>query len=637
MDRKAWIVVTLCVIGMVVNGWWMVTHPQPPAKAPAPETAAATPSPQSAPSAPAPATAAQTPSAAAAAPEQKIELKNDKATYTFTTKGGGIAEVVLLDTKDKVRLNAQGKAPIGALSTAPKSYDDSLAYQVVEKTDRSVVFEAETPDKILVRKAYQFTSGPAASDHYLEFKVTFTNRSGAKLGKDGFFIYTGAASELRPDEITHPAFCWNNGGDAKSMDTSRFRDGAGMFGFGGPILDHQETLGGFRWAGVMSRFYTTLISNGADQSSRIWTERFLIDHSNDEFRENAKAAQDYAIHGGFSLAAVDLEPGASTTQDLHIYLGPKIYRDLSQIDSAEGNNDRQLAEVMFYGKWFGWISRILVWFLRLFHDLTGNWGTAIILLTLVVRSGLWPLQARSNAQMKKMGKLSPMLKELQEKYKDDQQRFAQEQMRLFREYGVNPLGGCLPLMIQFPIFIAFFTVLRYATELRGQPFVLWIKDLSLPDTIATFHLPFALPLIGTHIDINPLPLLMGVTMFLQMKLTPQPTSVDPMQRRIFTLMPFMFLWFCYTYASALALYWTFTNIFMIVQAQVTRAMKKDDDAPLKKVNPGGGESSGGGGWSAPKTPASPFSPTGQAQKKKDKPHQPRPGGSGSRSTRPKDS
>src|SRR5213075_3143615 len=116
---------------------------------------------------------------------------------------------------------------------------------------------------------------------------------------------------------------------------------------------------------------------------------------------HAKASQDYAIHGGFSLAPVELAPGASKAEEMHIYLGPKIYRDLKQIDDASIPKDRQLADVMFYG-WFGVISRILVWLLRVFHDFTGNWGAAVIFLTIGVRSLLWPLQARSNAQMKKM-------------------------------------------------------------------------------------------------------------------------------------------------------------------------------------------------------------------------------------------
>ncbi len=637
MDRKAWIVVTLCVIGMVVNGWWMVKHPPAPQVTPPTPPAAATPDKQAStsPAAATPPGSQAVAPAPAAAPVETYELRNQNAAYTFSTKGGGIVEAVLLDTKDHVRLNAQGKAPIGALTTAPKTYEDTLAYRISDRTNHSVVFEAETPDKVLVRKSYSFSTGPGSSDHYLDFQVTLTNHADAKLTRDSYFLYTGAASELRPDEISRPAFCWNEGGDPNNVDTTRFREGSGAFGFGGPKLEHQESLKLFRWSGVMSRFYTTLISNNEDQPARIWAERFHVNHANDEFKDHPKAAEDYAIHGGFSLAAVDLDPGASKNYDLHIYLGPKIYRDLAQIDNARvsaGGKDRQLSGVMFYGKWFGWVSVILVRCLRWFHDLFGNWGVAIIFLTIAVRSLLWPLQARSNAQMKKMGKLSPLLKELQVKYKDDQQRFAQEQMKLFKEYGVNPLGGCLPLLIQFPIFIAFYSVLRYATELRGQPFIGWVHDLSLPDTIATFDLPFALPFIGSHIYVNPLPMLMGLTMFLQMKLTPQPTTVDPMQRRIFMLMPFMFLFFCYTFASALALYWTFTNIFMIVQAQITRAMNKGkDDEPLQKVAPAASGGGGGGGWSMPQSsaPQSPFQ-----KKKKDKPHQPRPGGGGSKSTRP---
>lgn len=628
MDRKAWIVVTLCVIGMVVNGWWMIKHPPPPVVPPTPPAAAqpaSTPATAATPALTSP--TGQPGTAPAPTTEEKFEIVNEKAAYTFTTKGGGIAQVVLLDTKDRVHLNTHGKAAVGALSNAAKSYDD-IFYRVVERTDRSIVFEGETPDKVLVRKAYSFTTGPGSSDHLLNFQFTLTNRGGTKLSKDSFFLYAGAANELRPDEISRPSFCWNNGGDPDHKDTNAFRDGAGFLGFGGPILEHQQALNRVRWAGVMSRFYATMIANNEDAPSRIWAERFLVDHSRDEFKEHAKAGMDHAVHGGFALAPVELEPGASKVHDLRIYLGPKIYHDLKQIDEAEveGRKDRQLREVMFYGKWFGWMSRFLAWALRVFHDLTGNWGVAIILLTVSVRSLLWPLQARSNAQMKKMGKLSPMLKELQVKYKDDQQRFAQEQMKMFREYGVNPVGGCLPLLVQFPIFIGFYTALQVATELRGQPFIFWVKDLSLPDTVASFNLPFHIPLIGAHIDVNPLPLLMGVTMWLQMKLTPQPSTVDPMQRRIFMLMPFMFLFFCYTFASALALYWTFTNIFMIVQAQITRLWSKDDDAPLVKVNPGGG---------APPPPSAPNSPFQGGQKKKDRPNLPRPGGGGTKSTRPK--
>jgi YidC/Oxa1 family membrane protein insertase len=617
MDKKTWIVVSLCIVGMVINAFYLTPKPQPQ-----PPAATPTESAQAAPGAP----ATQTPAATApdgqvtAAPAQTeavetVELTSTNARYELSSKGGGISKAYLLDTKDKVVLNKWGKAPIGALSTASKSYDD-LNYKVVEKSDKHVIFEATSAEKVLIRKEYRFTTGPAANDHLLDLKITLTNQGGAKLSRDGWFLYAGASAELRPDEIERPAFIWNDAGDPYAIHTNHFRDGPNWLGWGQAFSSEEKTLPRTRWAGVMSRFYATVISNKEDLPSRIWMERFLIDHSKDEFATHSKAATDHAIHGGMSLPPVELEAGAAKTFEFRIYTGPKIYRDLDVIDKADGNHERQLAQVMFYGNWFGWVSKFLVSALRLFHDWTGNWGVAIIMLTVAVRSLLWPLQARSNAQMKKMGKLSPLMKEMQEKYKDDPQRMNQEMMKMYREYGVNPVGGCLPLLVQFPIFIGFYTALKSATELRGQPFVLWVQDLSLPDTVATLNLLFF------NLDINPLPLIMGLTMFLQMKLTPQPATVDKMQQRIFMFMPFMFLFFCYTFASALALYWTFTNIFMIVQAQLTRIWQKEPVLEKKTV------------IDTKPASVSSMSPYAAGNKqKKDKPKTLRPGGGGSRSTR----
>lgn len=609
MDRKAWIVITLCIAAMIFNGWWMATHPQPVAPVtPAPnvkkEEVKAT---GSAASVNAPASAPQAPDK----DEKTVELKNDEVAYTFTTKGGGIAHAVMLTTKDHIKLNERGRAAIGALSTAAKSYDD-LNYHIVEQTGSRIVFEAESPDKMLIRKEYSFSEGSGSNDHLLNFKLTLTNRGLAKVSRESYYIYIGAASSLRPDDVVPPGYCWNNAGNAELYPASNFRDGAGFLGFGGPILEVQKSFDRLRWAGVMSRFYATLISTREDQPGKIWAERFLIDHSNDEFKTHAKALTDYAVHGGVGLPKMELEPNASKSFDLRIYTGAKIYRDFANIDKADGQPDRQHYFAMFYGM-FSLVSRFLVWVLRMFHDWTGNWGIAIILLTFCVRLSLWPFQAKSNATMKRMGLLSPKIKELQVKFKDDPTRQQQETMKLYKEYGVNPLGGCLPMFIQIPIFFGFYNMLQSAAELRGQPFLGWVHDLSLPDTVGAFNL------LGYHIDINPLPMLMGVTMFLQMKLTPQPQATDKMQQRIFMLMPFMFLFFCYNFASALALYWTGQNIFSILQAQVTRLWQKDPVLEKIKVVP-------------VEAASSPGSFSGQKQKsKKDKNSAPRLGGGGTNS------
>jgi YidC/Oxa1 family membrane protein insertase len=266
--------------------------------------------------------------------------------------------------------------------------------------------------------------------------------------------------------------------------------------------------------------------------------------------------------------------------------------------------ERQRRFVMFYGM-FSPISRIFINLLNWLHLQIGSWGWSIVLLTIIVRLFLWPFHAKSQRAMKRMGKLAPLMKELQAKYKDDPARQSQETMKLYKDYGVNPLGGCLPMLLQIPIFFGFFSMLGSAAELRGESFA-WVRDLSLPDTIT--HI-FGYPL-------NPLPLVMGITMFLQMKLTPQPATVDKMQQRIFMFMPFMFLIFCYTYAAALALYWTTQNIFSIAQSFIMKKMGSDESGPLQKVQrtPIG------------PPPVNPFAQPGQKRKDKKKSSGPRLGG-----------
>lgn len=149
---------------------------------------------------------------------------------------------------------------------------------------------------------------------------------------------------------------------------------------------------------------------------------------------------------------------------------------------------------------------------------------------------------------------------------------------MYREFGVNPMGGCLPLLVQIPVFFGFFTMLQYAVELRNQPFM-WVTDLSQPDTMG--HLPFGLPFLGDPVPVNILPILMAVTMVLQMKMTP--STGDKMQRRIMMFMPIMFFFFCYNFASALALYWTTQNIFSIGQTWLMQKMPEPELKTSKKA------------------------------------------------------
>ena len=232
-------------------------------------------------------------------------------------------------------------------------------------------------------------------------------------------------------------------------------------------------------------------------------------------------------------------------------LGPKLYGRLAKLDHDE-------AEIMDFGMW-KLVSQTLLNLMNLLHRLLGNYALAILVLTAIIKLILWPLQTKANKSMRRMSALSPKMQELREKYKDDPTRMNQEVMKLYKEYGINPVSGCLPMMIQIPIFFGLFTMLRQAVELRNASF-LWVRDLSQPDTVA--HLP----VLGWPVNI--LPLIMGATNLWLMRMTPK--TGDATQQRVMMFMPLIFLFFCYNFAAALALYYTTQNLFTILQLYQNR-------------------------------------------------------------------
>lgn len=591
MDRKAWIVITLCGLGMAVNYYFATKNQEALAaqralaEANKPQSAEVQPATPGVATAATDGTATTTPTLTAAQPdaltaatanlpEEKHSIVSGSVTYHFTTKGAGVATAELA-AGDKITLNQTGRKtlePVGALRREATGLD-LVAYKIVSKSDKDVVFEGVSPEGITIRKAYRLTEGEKSDEHLLALTVTLTNTGTAPHKSEEYYLYTGAASSISPDEVLKPSFFWNDGGDAEHKDTGYFAGGW----FSDAKAEHRSSHVRLRYAGVMSRFYATIVSRvtpGGDKPGKIWSNRFLMDHSADKYALYDSAKHDFGIEAAMSLPPVELAPGASMTEQYEIYLGPKEYVRLNKL---EGQRDF----IMFYGI-FSWFSKGLNTVMRWMHDVSGNWGVAIILLTLVIRTVLWPLQSKAQYSMKRMGLLAPKMKELQAKYKDDPQRQQMEVMKMYKDYGVNPVGGCLPMLMQIPIFFAFYSVLQNAAELRGQGW-LWVKDLSISDTIYTFNFPFSLPIMGTDFDLNPLPLIMGVTMILQMKLTPQPATMDKSQKIMFAVMPFFFLFISYNFAAALSLYWSTQNLFAIFQSRIMKLYMKEPT--LEKVAP----------------------------------------------------
>jgi YidC/Oxa1 family membrane protein insertase len=237
------------------------------------------------------------------------------------------------------------------------------------------------------------------------------------------------------------------------------------------------------------------------------------------------------------------------------FVGPKEHARLKRLGEHQG-------DVMEFG-WFSWMCKPLLMILNKIHAVVRNYGLAIILLTALVRIVFWPVTHKSTESMKKMQKLQPLITEIREKHKGDSQKMNQEVMALYKERKVNPMAGCLPMVIQIPVFIALFTVLRSAVELRYASF-LWISDLSEPENL------FAgmIPVVGA---LNILPLFMTATMVWQQRLTP--TAGDPQQQKMMMIMPVVMLFIFYSMPSALVLYWSTSQCLAIVQLLVQRRKK----------------------------------------------------------------
>jgi len=264
-----------------------------------------------------------------------------------------------------------------------------------------------------------------------------------------------------------------------------------------------------------------------------------------EFYTNSLEGGLYAV--GVILPVGAVEPGAMVSQTVILYAGPQEQENLARLATG-------LDLTVDYG-WLTVIATPLFWVLKFIYGWAHNWGVAIILLTVLIKLIFYPLSAASYKSMAKMRVVAPKLQRLKEQYGDDRQRMNQAMMELYKTEKINPLGGCLPILVQIPVFIALYWVLLASVELRHAPFMLWINDLSAPD-------PFYI-----------LPVLMGATMIIQSRLNPEPP--DPIQAKIMKIMPIAFSVFFFFFPAGLVLYWLVNNVLSIAQQwHITRSMEQ---------------------------------------------------------------
>ncbi len=570
MDRTAWIAVTLCTLGLI--GWYLYVGKQsrqlkqqphqqlavtasPTPSAANSASAAPTSSPVAAPAASAAPAAQPTPEFA-----EKIEtLRNEDVELDLTNRGGGIREAVLLNhiaqDDQPVVLNSKNQPPIGALIDQPNT-PRLEEFNISREPDGGIKCE-RAADNITIRKKFFFPQSTQKKDNFLaEMDVDVVNGGAQPYSNPGYFVSLGSAAPIHPKDYSYyTRLVWCVDGKAKGVDVNWFGGGGGVLGIGSraPQAFYQQDLANADWAAVSDQFFTTLVASLTTKGNGVWGRRFDISPEQKMF----------GLAGALRMPAFQLPPGQTYNARFEIWAGPKIYHRLARLDHNE-------AEIMDFGI-FKIVSQFLLNFLNWLHGFLGSYGWSILALTAVVKIVLWPLQDKANKSMRRMSLLNPKVQELRDKYKDDPTRMNQEVMKLYKDYGINPVGGCLPMMIQIPIFFGLFKMLGQAVELRNEHF-LWVRDLSQPDTVAHF---FGVP-------INVIPLCMAASQIWLMTMTPK--TGDPTQRRVMMFTPLIFLFICYNFAAALALYYTTQNLFSIVQFYYN---KRQPMPTLEKKQPAG--------------------------------------------------
>jgi YidC/Oxa1 family membrane protein insertase len=318
------------------------------------------------------------------------------------------------------------------------------------------------------------------------------------------------------------------------------------------------------WLGFTDKYWLTALV--PDQASEIKAD----------FRHTQAAGQD-RYQADYLGPGQTVAPGAAITTSSRVFVGAK---ELDRLDLYEARYELPLFDYAVDFGWFFFLTKPIFYTLTFLYKFTGNYGVAILILTLIVKLLFFPLANKSYAAMSRMKKLQPKMLELRERFGDDRARMNQEMMALYKREKVNPVAGCLPILVQIPVFFALYKVLFVSIEMRHAPFFGWIQDLSAPDPTSIFNLFGLIPWDPPQfLMIGVWPLIMGFTMFLQTRLNPQPA--DPIQARVMNLLPLMFIFLFATFPAGLVIYWAWNNILSVGQQWLIMRRVDAEPAPAK--------------------------------------------------------
>jgi YidC/Oxa1 family membrane protein insertase len=510
-------------------------------------------------------------------------LSNDYIDARLTEAGGAVLDVAL-KRYPKDNPNAHGdkgrkpnEAPAPYVFNAEHDHallalvdfpgaDENAPYELVSKTKTEVVYR-RTVGNLEITRLYRLDSATPNGDPYrIRHETTVRNLANDPVTLPRPLVSVGTAELVNLQDygmnLNVTAY---DGKNATYIDRSELAGGGigSWFGAGKPPVPSVEKPGPVVWAGVKNQFFASIFTPDTPAAG-VYVRRIQLGRFAGSNRDNI------GITGAERFDLPALAGGGSVKLSGELYVGPREYKRLA---SFQHNEDAIMQYARGFSKIFlsSLVAPLENTLLNKAHQWLGNWrgswGVAVIIMTLILKFVSLPFTLAASRSAKRMSKLQPQLKEIREKYKDNPQKQQAATMELFKANKVNPVGGCIPVLITMPLFFGFYAMLYGTPELRFQPF-LWATDLSAPDTIGTI----------AGFPINIMPLLMGITMIFTTQLTPTP-SVDKAQATMMKFMPVMFIAFCYNFSCALALYSTINGLFTIVQQLIINKLR-DDAGPV---------------------------------------------------------
>ncbi len=476
-----------------------------------------------------------------ARPARTVTVDTDFYTASLTEDGGALTSFVLKDYKETmadgspgmqmIKVDGEQGLPLefswGSVAPATTFYETETEQVAFQGNNGHLTMKGRG-NGLEIERSYTFSK----DSYLLELAVRVKNvSSGVLQGAAELHQSNRPFSESKAGSqflFVGPAYYMNE--SLEEVDSDDFETGP------------KTITGQMDWAGYEGTYFLCAILPNNGSVSSMTMEAFA----------------DEGVRMKVSSDLETLQPGEEKLYTYKVYFGPKKL----DIMKSVGSN---LHKAVNFG-WFDVIAQPTLYLLNFFYGIVRNYGIAIILVTIIFKAVFWPITQKGLKSMKNMQKLQPKMAKLKEKYKGDPTKMNQEVMNLYKTYKVNPLGGCLPMVLQIPVFFALYKVLLMCVELRHAPFMLWISDLSAPD-----RLPIGvdIPYIG---GIPVLTLLMGGSMFLQQKMTP--TTADPTQAKIMMFLPVLFTFMFVNFASGLVLYWFVNNLLAIFQQQMINRQKK---------------------------------------------------------------